>query len=160
MLTSELSGGTFTPVKAFTHYLWGNGEKLSVDINNIGLDIKAHNIPLLANSIANTKSAGTYNLSDPKVPYNTFDDSPITGIYLGRITLKVEGDFTRGENGSWVFEGTVKGYTDTFDFNASDRTPLLENLTTAGRLFTGTAYEIDISGEHKIKLSGTGDQPN
>lgn len=159
-LTPELSGGTFTPVKAFTHYLWGNGSKLSVNINNIGLNIRAHEIPLLANTIASTRETGTYRLSDPKVAYNTFEDSSITGAYLGRITLKVEGDFTRNANGSWVFDGTAKAYTDTFDFNASNRPPLLESLTTAGRVFSGTSYEIDISGEHKISLTGTGFQPN
>ena len=159
-VTPELSGGTFTPVKAFTHYLWGKGERLSVNINNIGLNIRAHQIPLLANTIISTRAPGSYHLSDPKVAYNTFDASSITGAYLGRITLKVEGDFTRSENGSWIFDGVVRGYTDTFDFNASNRTPILETLTTAGRLFSGTPYEIDISGEHRIKLTGAGYQPN
>jgi hypothetical protein len=101
--TTELSGGTFSTVKAFAHYLWGNGEKLRVDINNIGLNVKASEIPLLANTIASTRESGRYYLSDPKVPYETNDDSKITGHYLGRITLKIEGDFTREENGSWIF---------------------------------------------------------
>lgn len=158
--TPELSGGTFTPVKAFTHYLWGNGEKLSININNIGLNIKPQEIPLLAQTITSTREAGAYYLSDPKVAYNTFDDSTITGAYLGRITLKIEGDFIRHENGSWVFNGVVKAYTDTFDFNASNRAPVLETLTTAGRVFSGTSYEIDISGEHKLELHGTGFQSN
>jgi hypothetical protein len=158
--TAELSGGTFTPVKAFTHYLWGRGEKLSVNINNIGLNINAQDIPLLAQTISSTREAGIYHLSDPKVAYNTFDDSTITGAYLGRITLKIEGDFIRHENGSWVFNGVVKAYTDTFDFNASNRTPVLETLTTAGRVFSGTSYEIDISGERKLELKGAGFQPN
>lgn len=26
-MTTELSGGTFSPIKAFAHYLWGNGER-------------------------------------------------------------------------------------------------------------------------------------
>ena len=159
-ITPELSGGTFSPVKAFTHYLWGNGEKLSVNINNIGLDIQAQHIPLLTSTIASTREAGIYHLSDPKVAYNTFDASAITGAYLGRITLKIEGDFTRNENNTWEFDGIVKAYTDTFDFDASNRAPVLETLTTAGRLFSGRPYEIDITGEHIIKLYGEGFQPN
>lgn len=159
-LTNELSGGTFTPVKAFSHYLWGKGEKLRVDINNIGLNIQANEIPLLAATIASTREAGTYHLSDPKVPYATIHDSKLTGAYLGRITLKVEGDFTRDRNGYWLFEGNVRAYTDTYDFDESNRSTLLEILTTAGRLFSGASYEIDISGEHEIRLSGAGFQPD
>lgn len=159
LITPELSGGTFTPIKAFSHYLWGNGQKLSVNINNIGLNIRTSNIPLLASSISSTRESGTYFLSDPKVPYNTFDDSVITGAYLGRITLKIEGNFTRNENSSWVFDGIVKAYTDIFDFDPSNRAPVLESLTTAGRLFSGKVYEIDIFGEHRITLTGEGFQP-
>ncbi|MCU1752612.1 lipid II-degrading bacteriocin [Pseudomonas sp. 6D_7.1_Bac1] len=159
-LTPELSGGTFTPVKALTHYLWGNGEKLSVNINNIGLDIKAHEIPLLANTIVSTREAGSYHLLAPKVAYETRFDSAITGAYLGRITLKAEGNFTRHTNGSWTFDGILKAYNDIYDFNESNRPILLETLTSAGRVLSGTRYEIEIPGEHRISLSGTGFQPN
>jgi hypothetical protein len=159
LITPELSGGTFTPIKAFSHYLWGQGQKLSVSINNIGLNIGTSDFQLLASSIASTREPGTYFLSDPRVTYNTFDDSIITGAYLGRITLKIEGHFTRNENSTWIFDGVVKAYTDTFDFDASNRAPVLETLTTAGRLFSGTSYEIEISGEHKITLTGEGFQP-
>jgi hypothetical protein len=159
LITPELSGGTFTPIKAFSHYLWGQGQKLSVSINNIGLNIRTSDFQLLASSIASTREPGTYFLSDPRVTYNTFDDSIITGAYLGRITLKIEGHFTRNENSTWIFDGVVKAYTDTFDFDASNRAPVLETLTTAGRLFSGTSYEIEISGEHKITLTGEGFQP-
>jgi hypothetical protein len=159
LITPELSCGTFTPIKAFSHYLWGQGQKLSVSINNIGLNIGTSDFQLLASSIASTREPGTYFLSDPRVTYNTFDDSIITGAYLGRITLKIEGHFTRNENSTWIFDGVVKAYTDTFDFDASNIAPVLETLTTAGRLFSGTSYEIEISGEHKITLTGEGFQP-
>ena len=159
LTTPELSGGTFTPIKAFSHYLWGNGQKLSVNINNIDLKIQTYDIPLLASSITNIREPGTYFISEPKVTYNTFDDSIITGAYLGRITLKIEGSFTRNENSTWVFDGVVKAYTDTFDFDASNRAPILETLTTAGRLFSGTTYEIEIFGEYKVTLTGEGFQP-
>ncbi|MCY1453524.1 Colicin-M [compost metagenome] len=74
--------------------------------------------------------------------------------------MKIEGDFTRKENGSWVFDGTARAYTDTYDFDKSDRSTLPEFLTTAGRVFSGTKYEIDITGEQKIRLTGTGFQPD
>jgi len=149
-LTTELSGGTFSPIKAFAHYLWGNGERMRVSINNIGLNVRANELPLLANSIASTREAGIYYLSDPKVPYATINDSSVTGAYLG---------FTRDVQGSWVFDGVVRAYTDTYDFDASNRSTALEVLTTAGRVFSGTHYEIDIFGEQKIRLSGNGFEP-
>lgn len=158
-LTTELSGGTFSPIKAFAHYLWGNGERMRVDINNIGLNVKANELPLLASSIASTREPGTYYLSDPKIPYATINDSTITGAYLGRITLKMEGNFSRDNAGAWVFDGVIRAYTDTYDFDASNRSTALELLTTAGRVFSGTHYEIEIFGEHKTRLSGAGFHP-
>ena len=115
---------------------------------------------LLANTIRSTKEAGTYYLSDPKIPYATINDSKVTGAYLGRITLKMEGNFTRDNQGAWVFDGFVKAYADTYDFDASNRSTALETLTTAGRVFSGTHYEIDIFGEQKIRLNGAGYNPS
>lgn len=115
---------------------------------------------LLANTIRSTKEAGTYYLSDPKIPYATINDSKVTGAYLGRITLKMEGNFTRDNQGAWVFDGFVKAYADTYDFDASNRSTALETLTTAGRVFSGTHYEIDIFGEQKIRLNGVGYNPS
>ncbi|WP_053189480.1 lipid II-degrading bacteriocin [Pseudomonas thivervalensis] len=154
--TPKLSGGTFSPVKALAHYLWGKGEKLEVDINTIGLQIREHKLSLLKQTIESTKSPGTYHLVDPKVAYDTGKDSLISGAYLGRITLRVEGDFTRNQDTSWQFLGTVKAYHDFYDFDKSDRPLALEQLTTAGRALPGTGYEINISGEHKIHLIGKG----
>lgn len=156
--TPKLSGGTFSPVKALGHYLWGNGDKLEVDINSIGLNIREHALPLLGQTIESTRSSGTYHLIDPKVEYNIFNDSIATGSYLGRITLKVEGDFTRHADSSWQFTGVVKAYHDRYDFNASNRPRALEELTTAGRALPGKSYDIDISGEHRIHLIGAGFQ--
>ncbi|RON17664.1 hypothetical protein BK660_23730 [Pseudomonas brassicacearum] len=156
--TPKLSGGTFSPVKALGHYLWGKGEKLEVDINTIGLNVLEHKLPLLRQAIENTKSPGVYHLIDPRVAYNTFDDSIATGAYLGRITLNMSGDFTRSDDGSWRFVGVIKAYHDRYDFNASNRPRALEELTTAGRALPGTSYDIDISGEHKVHLVGNGYQ--
>lgn len=122
--------------------------------------ISENKLPLLKQSIENTRSPGTYHLVDPRVAYNTFDDSIATGAYLGRITLKMEGDFTRNPDTSWQFIGAIKAYHDTYDFNASNRPLALEELTTAGRALPGTSYEIDISGEHQIHLIGASFQPH
>ncbi|WLG95427.1 lipid II-degrading bacteriocin [Pseudomonas sp. FP198] len=158
--TPKLSGGTFSPVKALGHYLWGKGQKLEVDINSIGLRITESRLPLLKQSIEHSKSPGTYHLVDPKIGYDTGQDSAVTGAYLGRVTLRVEGDFIRNEDSSWQFVGKVKAYHDLYDFNKSDRPLPLEQLTTAGRALPGKAFAIDISGEHNIHLIGKGFQPS
>ncbi|HCF2499750.1 TPA: lipid II-degrading bacteriocin [Pseudomonas aeruginosa] len=156
IVQQELSGGAFTPIKAMSHYLWGKGAKLSVDINKINLDIKPNELPLLKSSIEHTKSPGTYHISETHVPYNTMDDSYTTGLYLGRITLKSEGDFQRFQDGSWKYTGSVKAYNDIFDFNASDRPFIFEQLTNAGRGTGGKPYEIEIHGQHNIEIVGSG----
>jgi hypothetical protein len=157
--TPKLSGGTFSCVKALGHYLWGKGQKLEVDINTIGLNILEHKLPLLRQAIEHTKSPGVYNLIDPRIGYDTLEDSIATAAYLGRITLSMAGDFIRSHDGSWRFIGVIKAYHDIYDFDKSDRPLALEELTTAGRALPGTRYEIDISGEHKIHLIGKGYQP-
>jgi hypothetical protein len=156
--TPKLSGGTFSPVKALGHYLWGKGQKLEVDINTIGLNILEHKLPLLRQAIEHTKSPGVYNLVDPRIGYDTINDNLATWAYLGRITLSMAGDFIRSHDGSWRFIGVIKAYHDKYDFNESDRPPALEQLTTAGRALPGTGFEIDISGEHKVHLVGRGHQ--
>ncbi|MGY1447411.1 lipid II-degrading bacteriocin [Pseudomonas sp. NFIX28] len=155
----HLSGGLFSPVKAMENYLFGNGEKMNVDINSIQLNVKSNELPLLTQHIQFSNTPGTYHISDPKVQYNTFDDSLATGSLLGRITLNVEGDFTRHENGTWSFTGDARAYHDVFDFNASNRGVVAETATTLGAAFNGTPFEIDIYGTHQINLVGAGNAP-
>ncbi len=153
-ITGELSGGTFSPVKAFAHYLWGNGESLSVNINNIGLNLKAVDIPSLTDAIANNAEAGSYRFSEQAFVYDTFDSSRVTGTYLGKITLKAEGSFIRHADASWELTAVVSALPKKFDSIAGNRAPVLEILTTAGRMFAGHTYEIEITGEHRISLYG------
>ncbi|MFJ2480660.1 lipid II-degrading bacteriocin [Pseudomonas sp. NPDC087598] len=156
---NHLSGGIFSPVKAMENYLFGNGAQMNVDINSIQMNVKSSELPLLTQHIQFTNAPGTYHISDPKVQYNTFDDSIATGSLLGRITLNVEGDFIRHENGSWSFSGGARAYHDVFDFNASNRGMVAETATTLGAAFEGTAFEIDIYGTHQINLVGVGNVP-
>lgn len=154
-VTPELSGGTFTPVKAFAHYLWGNGESLRVDINNIGLNIEASDIPSLVDAIVSNHEAGRYRLGDDDVVYDTSNSNRATGTYLGRITLKIGGIFTRHQDATWAFEAVISAGPKKFDSSAADRAPVLEILTSAGRLFSGQTYDIEITGEHRIHLTGS-----
>lgn len=153
--TSTLSGDSFSSAKAFAHYLWGDGQNLNVNINTIGLNIKASEIPLLTQTVRSNTEVGSVHIVS-NVAYNTSNDSLKTGLYLGNITLKVEGDFNKQANGAWTFEGVARGYQDKYDFNEATRGFVGESLTTFGRMATGTPYNIDITGESKISLVGFG----
>ncbi len=153
--TNTLSGDSFSAAKAFAHYLWGDGQNLNVNINNIGLNIKASEIPLLTQTVRSNTEIGSVHISS-NVAYNTSNDSLKTGLYLGNITLKVEGDFNKQANGAWTFDGVAKGYQDKYDFNEATRGFVGETLTSFGRVASGTTYNIDITGESKISLVGFG----
>lgn len=154
--TVELSGDVFSPVKAFGHYAWGGGHSMKVDINSIGLDIKSGELPLLKNMIETVREPGVYHISESRVSYDTMKDSLVTGSYLGNITLKTEGDFVRLDNGEWNFTGVAKAYNDYYDFNPANRPVLAELLTAVGRAQDGKSFQVEIPGEHEIKLVGVG----
>lgn len=154
--TAMLSGDVFTPVKAFGHYVWGNGQSLRVDINSIGLNVTPIELPLLKNMIETVREAGTYRLVEERVAYDTGKDSIIAGNYLGNITLAVEGDFVRLENGEWSYTGSARAYNDIYDFNASDRPFFKEMMTAVGRAQQGKSFQIEMPGEYEIKLVGIG----
>ncbi|MFJ2456491.1 lipid II-degrading bacteriocin [Pseudomonas protegens] len=153
--TSTLSGGAFSAAKAFAHYIWGDGQNLNVNINNLGLNIKASDIPLLSQTVRHNTEVGQVHIST-NVGYNTSNDSLKTGAYLGNITLKVEGDFNKQANGTWTFNGVARAYQDEYDFNEASRGFVGETLTSLGRVAKGTTYNIDITGENKISLVGFG----
>lgn len=153
-VTAELSGGTFSPVKAFAHYLWGNGESLHVNINHIGLAVRVQDIPSLKDAIASNYEPGNYCLSDHDFVYDTAASQATTGAYLDKITLNVEGVFTRYEDTSWAFDAVLTARPKVFDSAADSRAPILQTLTTAGRVFTGQPYAIEITGEQPLQLKG------
>ncbi len=37
-------------------------------------------------------------------------------LYLGNITLKIEGTFNRAADGTWTLSANAKGFQDTYDF--------------------------------------------
>ncbi len=102
-------------------------------------------------------TVGTTRVVLDKVPYNTFDDSFNTGSVLGNITLKIEGNATKYENGSVVFNGEARAYNDKYDANqGSFRNALPEAATTVLRAIqNGTGakeFEIEIRGSLPIDI--------
>lgn len=126
-----------------------------MDLASTGISLGENQIPLLKSMISNIKDPGTYHIIDDKIPYDTAKDKTSAEWILGNITLKVEGDFTKHQNGSWEFNGAARAYNDLYDFGASGhRTTFKEIMTTAGRVMSGTEYTIELPGEVQVKLTG------
>lgn len=153
MNVNQLSGKSTTPVVALAHYLWGEGSPRSVNLSNVGFKISPSEIPAITD-IVKSGVIGTFPIS-AKFNRDTAQDNIIAAAYLGTITMKTEGTLTIANNGSWAYNGVVRAYNDSFDFNLSThRGPIAESLTRLGSLFSGKSYEIAIPGQIQIKGSG------
>ena len=100
---------------------------------------------------------GTYEIkwasSADNIPFTTSGDQ---ALFLGDISLKLEGTLTIAAYGDWKFTGTLKSFDDFYDFNASThRGPIGEALTWFGReKMIGKPFIIEIRGAKPA--SGTG----
>lgn len=100
---------------------------------------------------------GTYEVkwAEPadNMPFTTSGDQ---ALFLGDISLKLEGTLTIAANGDWKFTGTLKSFDDLYDFNASThRGPIGEALTWFGReKITGKPFMIEIRGAKPADGSG------
>ncbi|MCT4498790.1 lipid II-degrading bacteriocin [Pseudomonas sivasensis] len=152
----QISASELGPVSALGHFINGEGATVRMDITKLGLNPSTTKIPMLEQHF-NDMSIGTTRVFLDKVPYNTFDDSFNTGSVLGNITLKIEGNATKYENGSVVFNGEARAYNDKYDANqGSFRNALPEAATTVLRAIqNGTGakeFEIEISGSLPIDI--------
>ena len=155
----KLSGSLWSPFSAMANFLWGNGRPMNVDINKIGLNLQPAGINGFQDKLASMSAPGVYNFTH-QFAYNTGNDSVAANLYLGNITLKIEGTFNRAADGTWTLSANAKGFQDTYDFNASThRTKAAEQLTTAGRFLqslTGGSmpFPININGDLPVTMSG------
>jgi hypothetical protein len=107
-------GNFATPFAALAHYVLGDGQDINVSIENLGLTVSPNEIVVNGNAaldsfIFDENFVGTKPISVDRFAYNTANDSYITGAYLGNVTLKLEGEFTKFADGSWAFDGEVRG---------------------------------------------------
>ncbi|MHC8353389.1 lipid II-degrading bacteriocin [Pseudomonas sp. RT4P38] len=92
-----------------------------------------------------------------KVPYDTASNSWVTGVWLGNITLKIEGTITKHENGRLSFNGGARAYNDIYDANTGTwRTAIGENATSVlaavEKYLNAKPYEIAIQGTNVIAI--------
>lgn len=145
----KLSGSIFTPVTALAHYIWGNGETLHVDLEDINLSLFTSEIPALQALANNKANIGTTKVST-KFAYQTYKDSYSTAAYLGSVTLKLDGEFRRTTKDKWSFDGKLKAYHDIYDANPfSDRNAIADLSTKVldliGKTGGGTPLKLQLT---------------
>jgi Colicin M len=84
----------------------------------------------------------------------TFSTSGDQGLFLGDITLRLQGQLSIRGGETFDFTGTLKSFDDKYDFNRANRGLIGEFLTWIGRETPGTPYWIEIRGAKPITESG------
>ncbi|MBD1600240.1 lipid II-degrading bacteriocin [Pseudomonas typographi] len=148
-LTEELSGNTFTIMKAYSHYLMGKGVPLTWRLENTGITPTVAKLPDLQRAIS-LAGTGITNI-DINMAYDAGLDSSVAKYVIGNITIRAVGKIVRPESGPITFNGEIRAYNDLYDFDKSThRSILTEAATTAGRLVgqraKATPYEIQLPG--------------
>ncbi|WP_207462613.1 lipid II-degrading bacteriocin [Azospirillum sp. SYSU D00513] len=152
-LEFTLSGKATSPIAALGHYLYGNGETLTLPLEDVGLNFTADEIPGLLQSLAEGRQPGIYPVSEVTA-YSTDRDSLIAYDILGDITLRHVGTLQIFEDYSWDYKGVVRAFHDQYDFNPSDRDWSKEGATWLGSLLPGTVFQIAMPGELDVHFSG------
>lgn len=151
---TKLTNGAMAPLAALFHYSFGDGEPLSVDLDKLSFNLTRSNMKPI-NSILNSGQTGTFNISNQPFGYDFRDSSYWEWSYLGRISLTTNGTLTVKSDGSWNYNGVIRGKKDIYDANAdASRGKVGELLTYVLRMIDGKPYDIYLNGEHKVNISG------
>ena len=144
--------GLLDSAEALNHYKGGTRTAKRMSFDDIDTSsVKPSQFAKVQKKIDGSTSPRTVKIDD-KLPFTTSGDQ---ALFLGNITLRLQGDFTVKEGCKWEFSGTLKSYDDYYDFNASThRGPIGELLTALGRNTTGKPYSIEIRGSKQISESG------
>jgi RHS repeat-associated protein len=154
--------GLLDSSEALDHYKGGTGTPLRMDFNDIDTSkVKPSEFPRVQDAIRdfkkNPKPARTVQIKwtnkDDNLPFTTSGDQ---ALFLGDISLKLEGNLVIKNDCTWEFKGPLKSFDDWYDFNASThRGHLGELLTAWGRNTPGKPYWIEIRGSKQITETGS-----
>ena len=157
--------GLLTSSEAFDHYKTGSDDpndstkrtpiRISFDEINTS-EVKVTDFPAVKRLLSE-KKIGTHPVTwknkNDNLPFSTSGDQ---SLYLGNISLKLEGTLEIKADCTWPFDGTLKCFDDLYDFNASThRSPIGEWLTSIGRKTKGKPFYVEIRGAKNITESGT-----
>ena len=157
--------GLLSSSEAFKHYKSGpddpndstkrTPQRISFDEINTS-EVSANDFPAVKRLLAQGRP-GTYKVvwrnKDDNLPFSTSGDQ---SLYLGNVSLKLEGTLEIKTDCTWKFDGTLKCFDDLYDFNASThRSWFGEWLTSVGRKTPGKPFNIEIRGQKHISEKGT-----
>ena len=159
------SSGLLTSSEALEHYKTGADDPrdntkrtpLRIDFTDINTaEVSVKDFPAIKELLSNRK-AGKFKIvwrnKDDNLPFSTSGDQ---SLYLGNVSLKLEGNLEIKNDCTWSFDGTLKCFDDLYDFNASThRSWFGEWLTSIGRKTSGKPYYIEIRGHKHISEKGT-----
>src|SRR5436190_3874516 len=113
--------------------------------------VRPSQFPQIQREIQGSTDPRTTQIDDKK-PFATSGDQ---SLFLGDITLRLQGEFKVKPCREWEFNGTLKSYDDVYDFNGSTHRGLLGELLTAfGRSTPGAPFDIQIRGAKPISETG------
>lgn len=150
---NNATGLAFAPFLGMWHFLNGNGSTVTIDLNQIGLSFNAANLTPVATALANN-APGNYSIA-ADFGKSVAEDNLYIASFLGRISMKTEGQLQINESGSWTYDGVVRAYNDTYDANFDpSRGVIAQASTTVLSWFNGKPYPVAMPGEIKVSLSG------
>jgi RHS repeat-associated protein len=135
---------------AFDHYRSGSGTPLRMSFD----DIDTSGVRPSQFSGVRDKLVGDDRGDFPIDSRMVFSTSGDQALFLGDITLRLQGSINIGKEGDFKFSGTLKAFDDIYDFNRGSRAFVAEALTWIGRETKGTNYWIEIRGSKPIIESG------
>jgi len=150
-LGSMSQGGTLDSTTAFEHYRSGDGTPLRMSFDDIDTSrVRPSQFPQVRTQLGRAPRDAALSIDDRLV----FATSGDQALFLGDITLRLQGQLATRNGGTFEFSGTLKSFDDFYDFNKANRGFIGEFLTWIGRGTPGTPYWIEIRGAKPISESG------
>ena len=156
--------GLLTSSEAFDHYKSGPDDPndstkrtpIRISFGEINTsEVKVTDFPAVKRLLLEKrigKHPVTWKNKKDNLPFSTTGDQ---SLYLGDVSLKLEGTLEIKTDCTWSFDGTLKCFDDLYDFNASThRSAIGECLTAVGRKTKGKPFYVEIRGEKNIKENG------
>lgn len=157
--------GLLTAVEASEHYRHGPDDPSNPDLRTplrISFDdidtssVRPSSFPQMVALLSQCEK-GEYRIKwrsgDDNLAFSVSNGD--TALFLGDVSLKLEGTLKVNQSGDWRFSGTLKCFDDFYDFNPSTHRGLVgETLTAIGRSLFGKPYWIEIRGSKQIEETG------
>jgi hypothetical protein len=157
----EFYGNPLMAIGAINHWVFGKGERRSINIESLNLKMEASDFsPILSNIENPGYGPGAYLIDGP-FSTNIFTHGAKdfwSAATAGRISGHVRGTLTMSEDNTYQFTGSHTLDPDKFDADKSNRDFPQELLTTIlrkiGSILGHTDYEIFFTGEKNVTFSG------